>query len=381
MWHESVGRVYSWSKALVCVGIVAVTLAGASFHGAKAQEPGTRPRPDCAGASAESARQALSDLRASRLASPTARVIGLRNRFAEKLSATGCFDLHAGRVLSVRDDVRAAASLLSSDARFARSTVALLEGIARDARIWGGRPQKGFSAVVALFRAGASKAQCTGVLIASDTVLTAGHCVCGGVTDRIAAVPNTSIQGNRFRIDPNRIDYRVDCNAYRSDRGRNSLKGKDVAILRLKDPVPATVVSARRIATSDMISDAGGQVVRAVGYGLTESGYTPQKMEVDLPIASPSCRSGADARRYACMPGAEMVAGAYGLQRDTCKGYSGGPIFVWNRRAQDWFLVGLTSRAVPGTYCGDGGIYSLLGDSVLVRLRDQGVRFGIGRTG
>ena len=211
--------------------------------------------------------------------------------------------------------------------------------------------------------------------------MTAGHCVCSGFSDLIAAVPNTTDHRNRFRIDRNRIDFRVDCAAYRLDDGRTSLRGKDVAILRLRDPVPANVASPRRIATSDMIDDAGGQAVRAVGYGLTESGYTPQKMEVDLPIASPNCRSDRDAARYGCVPGAEMVAGAYGLKKNTCQEDSGGPIFVWNRKGRDWFLVGLTSRAVPGTYCGDGGIYSLLGDSVLARLRNQGVRFGIGRTG
>ena len=149
------GRVCASGRGSVFAGIVTLAMAGASFDQARAQEGGAQARPDCSGASAYAARQALGVLRESRVASPTAQeVMALRNRFAENLSATGCFDRQGGRALSVGGDDTMAPSLLAADARFARSTVALLEGVARDARIWGGRPQNGFSAVVALFRSG-----------------------------------------------------------------------------------------------------------------------------------------------------------------------------------------------------------------------------------
>jgi secreted trypsin-like serine protease len=53
-----------------------------------------------------------------------------------------------------------------------------------------------------------------------------------------------------------------------------------------------------------------------------------------------------------------MVAGHQGLQRDTCKGDSGGPLYIHTGNDQ-YALLGVTSRGVRNgfTTCGDGGIY------------------------
>jgi secreted trypsin-like serine protease len=93
-----------------------------------------------------------------------------------------------------------------------------------------------------------------------------------------------------------------------------------------------------------------------VGYG--------EKRAVDVPIASIDSTGAGVADRYGSDPGLELVAGSPFLDRDTCKGDSGGPVYI--DIDGQWFLAGATSRGVsptpgavsdPQRLCGDGGIY------------------------
>ena len=70
------------------------------------------------------------------------------------------------------------------------------------------------------------------------------------------------------------------------------------------------------------------------------------------------CESPADQARFGCRAGTEMVAGHRGLLRDSCRGDSGGPLYIQNP-AGDFYLLGATSRGSrDGSHvCGDGGIY------------------------
>jgi endonuclease G len=58
-----------------------------------------------------------------------------------------------------------------------------------------------------------------------------------------------------------------------------------------------------------------------------------------------------------CAPAREMVLAAQS-GRDTCKGDSGGPLYV--AKGKQWLLAGVTSRGtdLATTMCGDGGIYT-----------------------
>ena len=53
-----------------------------------------------------------------------------------------------------------------------------------------------------------------------------------------------------------------------------------------------------------------------------------------------------------------MVAGHRGLRMDSCKGDSGGPLYIEDREGE-YYLLGATSRGARDalTTCGDGGIY------------------------
>lgn len=102
-------------------------------------------------------------------------------------------------------------------------------------------------------------------------------------------------------------------------------------------------------------------IATVVGFGTTDSaglfGYGV-KRKTDVPIVSMNCASESDKRDYGCKQTHEMVAGIRGLQKDTCKGDSGGPLYV-KLGNDDYVLLGVTSRATSNaqTMCGDGGVY------------------------
>ena len=136
----------------------------------------------------------------------------------------------------------------------------------------------------------------------------------------------------------------------------------DLMLLFLEKPVIG--VPPRALAPSKLI-DATTDA-RVVGYGTTDLAATTGyglKQQTDVPIVSPSCRGRvngrADGSVYGCHTGKEIVAGKPLLLRVTCKGDSGGPLYVADPRGR-WFLAGVTSRGtdLAKTMCGDGGLYT-----------------------
>jgi secreted trypsin-like serine protease len=104
---------------------------------------------------------------------------------------------------------------------------------------------------------------------------------------------------------------------------------------------------------------------RLVGFGSTRLdglGMLGAKLQTDVPIVSAGCDgkvSGkADSQVYGCHLNREIVAGKPLLLHDSCKGDSGGPLFVKDENGQ-WLLAGVTSRGtdLATTMCGDGGLY------------------------
>ena len=67
----------------------------------------------------------------------------------------------------------------------------------------------------------------------------------------------------------------------------------------------------------------------------------------------------ADATVYGCHSGKELVAGKPLLLHDTCRGDSGGPLYIADKKGK-WVLAGVTSRGtnLSTTMCGDGGTYT-----------------------
>ena len=83
------------------------------------------------------------------------------------------------------------------------------------------------------------------------------------------------------------------------------------------------------------------------------------KRKVEVPITSLGCSSNDDVNNFACRQGIEIVAGHRGLSKDSCRGDSGGPLYILGENGH--YLLGATSRGITGPntrVCGDGGIYT-----------------------
>lgn len=86
----------------------------------------------------------------------------------------------------------------------------------------------------------------------------------------------------------------------------------------------------------------------------------PCRNTVDIVVASYDCKGAAagGGGKYGCTPDTEMIAA--GLNRDTCGGDSGGPVYILGQDI-NLYLAAVTSRSVdPSGACGKGGIYAKL---------------------
>jgi hypothetical protein len=255
------------------------------------------------------------------------------------------------RSLGLRADTRPKkpkGARLMDDQRYIESVRELARRTKRNARIIGGSAvsKKEFADCVAV----GSKAGwgCTGTLIAPNAVLTAGHCK--ELHDRIWVGNEVGRSGTQYRVS-------------RHERHPDWTKGllNDLMLLILEKPVKG--VKPRGLAPSAVIDAATDG--RAVGFGTTDLAGTVGyglKQQVDVPIVSNACKGKVkgkkDGQVYGCHLGTEIVAGKPFLNRDSCKGDSGGPLYV--AKGKGWLLAGVTSRGTDlgVTMCGDGGLYT-----------------------
>lgn len=253
-------------------------------------------------------------------------------------------DARAGDA-AVRERVRAQyGERLADDERFRINYRELERQAGLGTRIVGGQPTTDFRDCVAV--GSATDWCCTGTLIDSAIVLTAGHCHDGDCHSRVYFGNDVSQPGQTIAVS----------RAIRHPQYDASTYANDLAVLVL-ERAPDNVVPRAR-AAGEVVDRAGN--MRAVGFGTTNTagtvGYGKKRM-VDLPVAAPVCTV-SDSQTYCCHVDKEIVAGARSLDKDTCRGDSGGPLYV--QVSGQWALAGVTSRATcirGARTCGDGGNY------------------------
>ena len=193
---------------------------------------------------------------------------------------------------------------------------------------------------------------CTGVVVAPQIVLTAAHC--GARIDRVMVGGESVVPlGTTARV------VAVRRAAIHPGYRQGPRHENDLAVLILD--APARVIPMP-LATTEQIAMA--QAFDVVGFGYEDANATVgfgvkrhARIDLEAIVARPGEDLGGLPTTLGFHPAYEFVAGRKTLAIDSCKGDSGGPIYVLADGG--YRLAGLTSRATRTAHatCGDGGIY------------------------
>lgn len=195
---------------------------------------------------------------------------------------------------------------------------------------------------------------CTGTVLSATKILTAGHCTVDlplGTTYVIAGRNDLDVTGSGF------VAAVASTWVHQSYGASNNVPRNDVAVLTLKQALPAQYTPIPMVAQGSTAGEVNGTSAQILGYGITASGQSDSGLlrAATIPIRSDATCStglgvGFDAATMLC-------AGNPGSGIDTCGGDSGGPIIATLGGVKT--QVGVTSWG-PATCGASYGAYAQL---------------------
>ncbi len=206
--------------------------------------------------------------------------------------------------------------------------------------VGGSEAGRAWPEVAALLQGG--EAVCTGVLIAPDVVLSAGHC--GKRVDEVLLEAESLSGPGETLAVREVVRYPQHWTSY------------DLEVLLLERASSVTPAVIGQDCVLDELVD--GATATIVGYGAVDkhgASYVDELMMGTVSITDHDCSQTERGCIPEVSPGGELGAGGDGT--DTCYGDSGGPIFLESDHGS--YLVGITSRGWDDVTvdCGQGGIY------------------------
>ncbi|MBU1536927.1 trypsin-like serine protease [Myxococcota bacterium] len=200
---------------------------------------------------------------------------------------------------------------------------------------------------------------CTGTLISSDVVLTAGHCI-GNPSDMTVYFGDST---SSF-YDMRQVS---DTEAHPQYVGSDTDLRNDIAVIRLSSSAPSSITPIPPLPASVGMSttDENTTNLQYVGFGQTETGSSGTKLTITRPpvkvcLGSNYCQFNLSGVGYV-----ELQPKTMGIAMDSslggiCSGDSGGPAFV--TRGNTEYVAGVSSWVLQDNY----GNCAYMGASTIV---------------